>query len=78
MACGMPIIAAAQGETERVIYEAECGVCSPIGDAEQLKEAIKVMMHVNLEEMCVKSRAYFEKHFDKQMLMNQMEQYFNR
>lgn len=29
MACGMPIIASAEGETERIIKEAECGVRKP-------------------------------------------------
>ena len=76
MACGMPIIASAAGETKRIIEEAECGVCCAIGDAEQLKEAIKVMIHVDLEKMRVKSRDYCEQHFDKKMLMDQMEGMF--
>lgn len=78
MACGMPIIAAAQGETERIIEEAECGMCSSIGDAENLSKVIKVMMSANFVEMGKKSREYFQKHFDKQKLMNQMEEYFKR
>lgn len=72
----MPVIAAAQGETERVINESGCGVCSAIGDAKKLSEKIKEMMKLDLNEMSNKSRAYFEKHFEKQMLMNQMEEYF--
>lgn len=76
MACGMPIIASAQGETERVITEAECGVCCAIGDAEKLSKEIKVMMSADLKEMGIRSRNYFEKNFDKQMLMDQMEKYF--
>lgn len=76
MACGMPIIAAAQGETERVIHEAGCGVCSTIGDAKQLSDAIKEMMSADLGKMKEQSRKYFEQHFDKQMLMDQMEKYF--
>ena len=77
MACGMPIIAAAQGETERIVREAECGMCSSIGDAEQLSAVIKNMMSADLDEMGENSRKYFEQHFDKQMLMNQMEEYFH-
>lgn len=76
MACGMPVIAAAQGETERVITEADCGVCSSIGNATELSQKIKEMMDADLEVMGMNSRVYFEKHFDKQMLMNQMEEYF--
>lgn len=76
MACGMPVIAAAQGATERVIAEADCGVCSAIGNAEELSLKIKEMMKSDLEGMGQRSRKYFEEHFDKQMLMNQMEEYF--
>ena len=76
MACGMPVIAAAQGETERVINEARCGVCSAIGDSQELSENIKEMMKADLVGMGKRSREYFEKNFDKQMLMNQMDEYF--
>lgn len=76
MACGMPVIAAAQGETERVISEAGCGVCSKIGDEVELSQKIKEMMNADLIEMSMRSREYFEKHFDKQMLMDQMDEYF--
>lgn len=76
LACGMPIIAAAQGETQRIISEAECGVCSAIGDAEALSLRIREMMKLDLAEMGKKSREYFEAHFDKKMLMDQMEEYF--
>ena len=76
MACGMPIIASAEGETRRVIEEAECGVCSAIGDADALSKAIKQLMHSELRKMSDRSRQYFEKHFDKQMLMDQMDKFF--
>lgn len=76
MACGMPVIAAAQGETKRVINDAGCGVCSAIGDSEELSEKIKEMMKADLGMLGKKSREYFEKNFDKQILMDQMEEYF--
>lgn len=78
MACGMPVIAAAQGETERIINEARCGICSAIGDAKKLSEAIKKMMSEDLADMGEKSRTYFEENFDKQMLMDQMDEYILR
>ena len=78
MACGMPIIAAAQGETERVVTEADCGICCAIGDANRLSESIKSMMKSDLSAMAGRSRAYFEKCFDKHMLMNQMDEYFKQ
>ena len=80
MACGMPVIAAAGGESRRVIEEAECGMCSPCGDAESLAESIIKMMQLSEEElqkMKSKSREYFERYFEKQKLMDQVDQYFN-
>ena len=76
MACGMPVIASAEGETRRIIEEANCGLCSAIGDAEELSEKIKKMMNVNLDIMGIRSREYCEKNFDKKTLMNQIEDYF--
>lgn len=76
MACGMPVIAAARGETERVITEADCGICSAIGDARELSLKIKEMVKADLEGMGQRSRAYFEAHFDKKMLMDQIGTYF--
>lgn len=78
MACGMPVIAAAQGETERVISEAGCGVCSAIGSAIELSQKIKEMMKTDLYRMRRNSREYFETHFDKRILMDQMEEYFKK
>ncbi len=77
MACGMPVIAAAQGETERIITEAGCGMCSTIGDSQMLSEKIKDMIKLDLIEMGIKGRKYFEEHFDKKIIMDQIEQYFD-
>lgn len=76
MACGMPVIASAQGETERIIDEAGCGVCSRIGDAGALAEAVRKMMDADLTEMGQKSREYFMSHFDKGKLMDWMDEFF--
>lgn len=76
MACGMPVIASAQGETKRVIQEAGCGVCAKIGNAEAIKEAIVQIMNVeDIAEMGTRSREYFEQHFSKRMLMDLMDEY---
>lgn len=75
MACGMPIIASAEGETARIINESGCGLCSELGNAEKLSHAIMIMETSDLADMGKKSREYFEKHFEKNMLMNQMEHF---
>ena len=80
MACGMPVIAAAAGETQRIIDEAKCGVYSPSGDAEALAKSIEKMMGCTREEkdiMKCNSRTYFLEHFEKQKLMIQMDRYFD-
>lgn len=81
MACGMPVIAAASGESKRVIREAECGFCSPSGDAMALAASIKKMMGCSpqeLQKMSENARHYFEEHFDKKKLLDEMEQYFSK
>lgn len=76
MACGMPILAAAGGETERIIKEAACGECVGLGNAEELSEKIIAMQSMDLNEFGKNSRLYFEKNFEKMMLMNVMDKYF--
>lgn len=76
MACGMPVIASAEGETERIIREAECGICTPLGDSGKLADAISDMQGKDLKRFGMKSREYFLAHFEKQMLMDEIDQYF--
>ena len=79
LACGMPILAAATGETERIVREADCGVCSPIGDDAALADSI-VALTANpgqLLEMSARAREYFESHFDKKTLIDEMDGYLN-
>ncbi len=73
MACGKAIIASASGETERVISEAGCGVCTEIGNAEALAGGIRKMMQENSSELGMKAREYFEANFDKRTLMDEMD-----
>lgn len=80
MACGKPIIASAKGETQRIIDEAQCGICCEIGNAEKLAEGIRKIKEDKqvLNKMGINSRRYFESHFDKKMLMDQMDKWFER
>ena len=79
MACGKAIVASACGETERVVREADCGVCAPIGDAEALASAILGLIgNQNLPQMGENALAYYKKHFDKKKVMNMLEEYWKR
>lgn len=77
MACGMPIIAAAKGETKRLIERAECGICVPIGDHRALADAIVHLMNneLVLADMRQNSRKYCEIWFEKSKLMDEMDKY---
>lgn len=77
MACGMPIIASAEGETERVVKEAACGVCCKIDDVKGLAEAIRNLCKQDVSMMAENSRRYFEEHFNKEKLMDEMDSFFN-
>lgn len=77
MACGMPVIAAAQGETARIIKESGCGLCCTLGNAQQLSQLVQEMMRTDLTEMSKNSREYFENNFAKSMLMDEMDKYLN-
>lgn len=75
MACGKAIIASASGETRRVIEEAGCGLCCENGDVGALVKGIKELMKADSEEMGRKARIYFEEHYEKKKLMNEMDEY---
>lgn len=71
MACGMPILACVTGETERIVREADCGAVSPLGDAAALADAVQGLMRDGrIEEYGRNARAYFEAHFEKNMLLD--------
>lgn len=75
MACGKPIIASASGETRRVIEEAGCGICADIGNEKALADGILNLMKENLMVLGNNSRTYFENHFDKKKLMDEMDKH---
>ncbi len=79
MACGMPIIAAANGETKRIIEEAKCGYCSSIGDFYALAyNIIEMMNSKGYIEMKSNSQNYSIKMFNKNKIMNKIEKDFRK
>ena len=75
MACGKAIIASASGETKRIIEEARCGVCCELGSEVVLANGIKKIMQEDLDELGKRARIYFEEHFSKEKLMDEMDVY---
>lgn len=75
MACGMPIIASAGGETERIINESGCGISCKVGDEKALAAGIKQIMISELKKMSSESLKYVAENFDKKKLMDEMDCY---
>lgn len=77
MACGMPILASAIGETKKIIEDASCGVCSEIGNAKSNKELIYFMMSsINiLKTMSFNSLLYYNNNYNKNILMKVIDEY---
>lgn len=76
MACGMPIVASASGETKRIIEEAECGVCSPIGDVSGLYKNIVCLKNIkNSNKMGKRSESYSNKKFDKDKIFEDLSSF---
>ena len=73
MACGMPILAAASGETERIVNEAGCGVCSKLGDADSLVSAIEVLRNSDVGVFKQNALRYANRFFDKTTLMDSLD-----
>ncbi|MCK1203304.1 glycosyltransferase [Streptococcus uberis] len=73
MACGMPLIASAQGEVDRIINEADCGLCVENGNSDKLASAILKLEKMDLSVFSLNSRKYFEKNFEKSILLDRFD-----
>jgi glycosyltransferase involved in cell wall biosynthesis len=79
MACGIPVIASADGEANKIINEANAGACSPAGDFERLADIIIKMSlkpQEQLKQLGINARDYYDKNFNKQELLNRIDEYF--
>lgn len=80
MACGIPILAAASGETKRIIEEAECGFVSEIGNSEALAEAIVKFFDLSRDQkkkMRQNAVQYCGVRFNKRNLIDRIEEEIN-
>ncbi|MGE8204705.1 glycosyltransferase family 4 protein [Heyndrickxia sp. NPDC080065] len=79
MACGMPIIASAEGETNQIITESAAGLCSPSGDEQKLSEIIielSLKSKKELIQLGINAKNYYDKNFNKEKLLNRMDIHF--
>ena len=80
LACGKPIIASIDGEGAKIVSDAKCGVTSPAEDSIALSNIIKELISFDkstLIEMGNNGRAYYEKKFDRDYLLEKLEVIFN-
>jgi len=78
LACGKPIIGALDGEGAKVIQEAEAGLVGPSQDASTLAKNILNIYKKNESEraeMGVKGKIYGDLHFNRDILLNQLEEW---
>ena len=73
MACGMPILAVAAGETKRIIEEAACGWVVPFGEEELLADVISGIVKCDgntLSQMRKNALVYCNEYFNKEQLLD--------
>ena len=78
MACGTPILAAAGGESARVIGQAQCGfVCEQ--DVNKLEALVRteVLTCTETDQMRQNAKQYFDEHFSKDLVVGQLEQWMS-
>jgi len=81
MACGIPIISSANGEINEIIKEANAGMCSPAGNADKLADIIAKMSLLpenELKQMETNAKKYYDKNFDKNILLDKVDVYFRK
>lgn len=81
MACGIPNIASAAGETAKIIKESNSGLCGSPGNAEELADNIIKLSSKSREELKIlgdNARKYYDSHFSKTILLDKMDIYFDK
>jgi colanic acid biosynthesis glycosyl transferase WcaI len=79
LACGKPILASIDGEGSRIVIEAGAGLVSeaenPAMLASRVLEFAK-LADTDLKEMGDRARSYFELNFERELLVNRLEEIF--
>ena len=73
MASGKPIVSMLNGEGNRIVEAAKCGLTAPSGDYKKLAENVIAMYRMSSEEreqMGKNGLGYYLKHFDKKTVVD--------
>lgn len=77
LACGKPIIAALNGDGANIVRESAVGFACAAEDSDGLAAAVLAIYEMPVEErlvMGVKARTYFEANYEREMLLDRLEQ----
>jgi glycosyltransferase involved in cell wall biosynthesis len=80
LACAKPIIAALDGEGARIIEEADAGITCPAENQQALADAILKLYKMSenqRKEIGCNGRRFFEKHFEREILLNRLEEWMH-
>ncbi len=81
MACGIPLIASIDGETQKIIQKSGAGMYSDAGDYIGLYEIIHKMTNLQkdeLDQMAENSLLFFKENYEREMLLDKMDKYINQ
>lgn len=75
MAAGKAILGAVEGETARIVADAQCGECCKAEDPEALAELLRryAGRKEELAAFGIRAREYYTGHFGKEQVMRQLE-----
>jgi len=81
LACGKPILAMIDGESSKIIQDANAGLTCPAEDRQGLAENVIKMKEMRdrgvLNELGRNAREYYDKNFERSYLLNKAEKLFN-
>ena len=78
MACGRPIIAALDGEGQRVVQESGAGLTCPAESPAELADLVLQLFRMPTEErlqMGQRARVYYEQNFSRQPLLERLDEW---
>jgi glycosyltransferase involved in cell wall biosynthesis len=81
LACAKPVLAALDGEGARVVKEAGAGLAVAAEDDEALAEAVRQMYRMSPEKLLImgkNGRDYYNKEFERDMLIERLEGWMNK
>lgn len=81
LACGKPVIAALNGEGASLVTDSAVGISCAAEDPDKLAAAVLALYQMPAEQrlaMGVNARSYFEKNYDREMLLDRLDQLMSK